>query len=129
ACRRRSPSAFGLSGVCRPTAGRAQDPAVTAARADAFDVVVVGSGAGGGFAAMALAESGMRVLLLERGRRFDPRRDFPMNHPNWEIQPRAFRETETSNGDATLVLEDGAALAPRYAHLRSHNLPGAAVNQ
>ena len=62
----------------------------------------------------------MRVLLLERGRRFEPRRDFPMNHPDWELRPRAFRDTEGPAGhDASLVLEDGASLDPRYAHLRS----------
>ena len=89
-------------------------------RPETFDAIVVGSGAGGGFAAMGLAEAGMRVLLLERGRRFEPRRDFPMNHPDWELRPRAFRDTEGPAGhDASLVLEDGASLDPRYAHLRS----------
>ncbi len=96
---------------------------------DPFDAVVVGSGAGGGFAAMALAEAGMRVLLLERGRRFDPRRDFPMNHPDWEIRPRAFTGTETSKGDASLVPDEGAPLDPRYAHLRSTDLPGGASSR
>jgi cholesterol oxidase len=44
--------------------------------ADSYDVVVVGSGFGGGIAACRLAEAGKRVCVLERGRRFG-RDDFP----------------------------------------------------
>lgn len=36
-----------------------------------FDAIVVGSGAGGGTAAAELARGGLRVLLVERGARFD----------------------------------------------------------
>ncbi len=41
-----------------------------------YDAIVVGSGFGGGIAACRLAEAGLRVAVLERGRRFAPA-DFP----------------------------------------------------
>jgi cholesterol oxidase len=38
----------------------------------AFDAIVIGSGFGGAITACRLAEAGMKVLVLERGRRWDP---------------------------------------------------------
>ena len=43
-----------------------------------FDAVVVGSGAGGAMAAWVLAERGLKVLMLEAGRHYDPYRETPM---------------------------------------------------
>ena len=37
-----------------------------------FDVIVVGSGAGGGMASYVLTRAGMKVLMLEAGRHYDP---------------------------------------------------------
>jgi len=42
----------------------------------AYDAIVVGSGFGGGIAACRLAEHGLSVCVLERGRRFGPG-DYP----------------------------------------------------
>src|SRR5712692_1317564 len=47
---------------------------------DTADVVVVGSGAGGAVATMELAESGLKVIVLEEGEHFD-RRDFTGSPP------------------------------------------------
>ncbi len=38
----------------------------------AYDVIVVGSGAGGGQSTYTLTMEGLRVLLLEAGRNYDP---------------------------------------------------------
>ena len=45
---------------------------------DHYDVLIVGAGAGGGTLAYALANSGKRILLLERG-------DYlPQEEENWD---------------------------------------------
>ena len=43
-----------------------------------YDVIVVGSGAGGGMAAYELTRQGQRVLMLEAGRDYDPYTETPM---------------------------------------------------
>ncbi|MBN9059870.1 MAG: gluconate 2-dehydrogenase subunit 3 family protein, partial [Rhizobiales bacterium] len=66
-----------------PAATRGQPPSPVPDDLD-FDVVIVGAGAGGGVAAGVLADSGKRVLLLERGLRRDyadsGHRDHLRNH-------------------------------------------------
>ena len=43
-----------------------------------WDVIIVGSGAGGGIGAYVLTKAGLRVLLLEAGRAYDPVKETPM---------------------------------------------------
>ncbi|TNV66742.1 FAD-dependent oxidoreductase, partial [Corallococcus exiguus] len=43
-----------------------------ATRAEHFDVVIVGSGFGGSVMAWRLAEAGLRVCVLERGKAYPP---------------------------------------------------------
>jgi len=55
---------------------------------------------------MVLCEAGLRVLLLERGRRYDFRADYPMVHRDWERRGDPFIE----GADKTVILESGRAL-------------------
>ena len=47
-----------------------------------YDAVIVGSGAGGGMAAWVLASKGLKVLMLEAGRHYDPKQEAPMFAPS-----------------------------------------------
>ncbi len=51
---------------------------------EVFDIVVVGSGAGGAAAAWRLATRGLRVLVLESGPAFEPERDYLLHTNQWE---------------------------------------------
>ncbi len=73
------------------------------------DVIVIGSGAGGGFVATALAEAGKSVLLLERGKWFDYKKDFPARYPDWQSRGSAFR-IGSFFSDPTLSFQKGAAI-------------------
>ena len=50
-----------------------------------YDVIVVGSGAGGATAAWVLATRGASVLLLEAGRMLTPAKDFKTHTWPWEL--------------------------------------------
>ena len=80
--------------------------------AEHFDVIIVGTGAGGGTLAHALAGSGKRILLLERG-------DFlPREMDNWDPRPvfvdgKYISKDTWFDGDGQAVPAAGALLRGR----------------
>jgi choline dehydrogenase-like flavoprotein len=54
-----------------------------------FDVIVIGSGITGGFAAKEFCEKGLKTLLIERGRNVEHIKDYPTAtlHP-WDFENR-----------------------------------------
>ena len=63
-----------------------------------YDVIIVGSGAGGGMAGYVLANAGVKVLMLEAGPYFDPARDSHQMKWPWESARRG-AGTERPFGD------------------------------
>jgi choline dehydrogenase-like flavoprotein len=61
------------------------------------DVIVVGTGAGGGMAAKTLCEAGLRVLALNPGRRLEPARDYRNHKARYEMPFRGFGDPRTKN--------------------------------
>jgi len=49
-----------------------------------FDVIVVGSGMSGGWVAKEMCESGMKTLVLERGKDIDPAEDYTDHLDPWD---------------------------------------------
>jgi choline dehydrogenase-like flavoprotein len=50
------------------------------------DVIVIGSGAGGGVIAKELGEAGLEVIVLEAGKRYDPYNDYPTHTTDFEVR-------------------------------------------
>ncbi len=70
-------------------------------------MIVIGSGAGGGVIAKELGESGIKVVVLEAGRRYNPYNDYPTEMPDFEVRaanvfaPRDARRDSYTSGGAT----------------------------
>ena len=75
---------------------------------ESYDYIIIGSGFGGSVSAMRLTEKGYRVLVLERGKRFEDK-DFAKSNWNiwkylWMPAARAFGILELSLLNGVLVL-------------------------
>ena len=82
-----------------------------------FDVIVIGSGAGGGACFWALTNRGLKVLLLEAGPAYNPTTDYLLDKNIWETQH--FPEKIFSHGRHSYApLQD---LSSRWQSLYSWN--------
>ncbi len=78
-----------------------------------YDAVIVGSGFGGAFTALALTEAGLRVLLLERGQ--------PVARDDGDWDPRQILLGERYRGAPVQVRQYGAR---KYSDMHHHEVVG-----
>jgi choline dehydrogenase-like flavoprotein len=65
-----------------------------------YDVIIVGSGAGGGMATKILSEAGLSIAIVEAGPYFDPANPDQMTQMKWAYDsPRRGRGTTRPFGD------------------------------
>ena len=72
-----------------------------------YDAIIVGSGAGGGMAAYIMANSGMKIAVLEAGPFFDPKDPETMTQMKWPWEsPRRGASTNRAFGDFDMSYGD-----------------------
>src|SRR5260370_9984595 len=59
-----------------------------------YDVIVIGTGAGGGMAIKTLCEAGLKVCALNAGRRLDPAKDFRYHRMPWDMKFRGIDDSK-----------------------------------
>ncbi|MBK7861034.1 MAG: GMC family oxidoreductase [Archangiaceae bacterium] len=65
-----------------------RSPGAPVSEPEVYDAVVVGSGAAGGWAALKLTRAGLKVAVIEAGRKLDPARDFTDHTPSSQLPLR-----------------------------------------
>ncbi|MCX6919819.1 MAG: GMC family oxidoreductase [Verrucomicrobia bacterium] len=87
-----------------------------------YDVIVVGSGAGGGQSAYTLTMNGVKVLMLEAGRNYDPVTETPMFQTHAQMPLRGMSTKEKPFGfvDATV---DGGWNVPGEPYTQASDNP------
>lgn len=99
-----------------------------------FDVLIIGSGAGGGMTALSLCEQGFKVGLVERGKRFEPTKDYIQNYGDWGMREdplRSARRPEQSiNTNYATEYELGGRQYRRSANVyfRVHGVGGSTLH-
>ena len=76
-----------------------------------FDAIVIGSGISGGWAAKELTEKGMKVLMLDRGRMVEHRKDYITEGKGpWQLAYRGNLPPEEVERDYQMAKWGGANL-------------------
>jgi len=100
---------------------------------EVYDVIIVGSGAGGGMATKQLADAGLNVAVVEAGPFFDPKDPKTMTQMKWPYEsPRRGARTDRSFGEFDMALGGWKIEGEPYTHeestefnwFRSHMLGG-----
>ena len=63
-----------------------------------FDVIIIGSGMSGGWAAKEFCEKGFKTLVIERGKDVKHIKDYPTAWKNpWDFEYKGYLPKETTN--------------------------------
>ena len=85
--------------------------------AETYDVIIVGSGAGGGMATKQLADAGLKVAVLEAGPFFDPADPKTMTQLKWPYEsPRRGANTDRAFGEWDMSWGDWEVEGEPYTH-------------
>ncbi len=102
-----------------------------ASNATKSDVIVIGSGAGGGVIAKELGEAGLEVIVLEAGKRYDPYNDYSTQANDFEVRadnvfaprdPRRDRYTSPDSAPFLYCRVKGVGGATLHYHAMSPRL-------